>query len=330
METQEQKSNLAQLRDVRLEKIQSLRKMGIDPYPAIAKKDVDIKKVLESFSEFENKTIKLAGRLMSLREHGQLVFGHIADQSAKIQLYIRNDTINSYNKERQNLGFSELNLLDVGDFVNVEGTITKTKTGEISVLVKDLWLISKALRPLPDKWKSITDKETRYRRRYLDLTMNQETKELFVRKAKFFEAARDFLTSRGFMEVETPVLEYKTGGADARPFITHHNDLGIDLYMRISTELYQKRLIGGGYEKIFTLGPNFRNEGVDDEHLQEYQQIEWYWAYADYKDNMQLTKDLFIYLAQQVYGRTVFETRGHKFDLAKDWKEFCPYGTLLF
>jgi len=321
METQEQKSNLAQLRDVRLEKIQSLRKMGIDPYPAIAKKDVDIKKVLESFSEFENKTIKLAGRLMSLREHGQLVFGHIADQSAKIQLYIRNDTINSYNKERQNLGFSELNLLDVGDFVNVEGTITKTKTGEISVLVKDLWLISKALRPLPDKWKSITDKETRYRRRYLDLTMNQETKELFVRKAKFFEAARDFLTSRGFMEVETPVLEYKTGGADARPFITHHNDLGIDLYMRISTELYQKRLIGGGYEKIFTLGPNFRNEGVDDEHLQEYQQIEWYWAYADYKDNMQLTKDLFIYLAQQVYGRTVFETRGHKFDLAKDWKE---------
>jgi len=181
-------------------------------------------------------------------------------------------------------------------------------------------MLSKALRPMPDKYNSITDKELRYRRRYLDFTMNQDNKERFIRKAKFWQKTREFLNNKGFIEVEVPVLEHKTGGADAKPFVTHHNDENIDLYLRISTELAQKRLIGGGFEKVYTLGPNFRNEGIDDEHLQEYYQVEWYWAYADYKKNMELVKEMVIYLANEVYGKTKFTTRGHSFDLADEWK----------
>jgi len=315
------KSNLAQIRAQRLEKVAKLKEMGFAAYPSAAINHESVSKITANYQDYENKSVIIVGRLMSWREHGVLIFGHIQDQNGKIQLYIREDTIQQTDQQEQYLGFTDLTLLDIGDFIEAEGMVTKTQSGEISILVKKLKLLSKSLRPLPDKWKSLTDKQTRYRRRYLDLTMNSKVKELFERKARFWEACRNFMHEQGFMEVETPVLEYKTGGADARPFVTHHNDLDIDLYLRISTELYQKRLIGGGYEKIFTLGPNFRNEGVDDEHLQEYTQLEWYWAYADYSNNMELTRNLFRYTASKVYGTTKFSARGHEFDLADDWQE---------
>ncbi len=322
---EESKTNLSVLRKQRIDKIAKLKILGINPYPSKPRKEHNIGDLLKEYSKFEDKYVYITGRLMSWREHGQLIFGHVTDESGRIQLYIKSDTIHKTSEVNQSLGWDDLNLVDIGDFIQAEGNVTKTKTGEISILVKRFRIISKSLRPLPDKWKGITDKEIRYRRRYLDLTINPEVRDLFKRKSKFWLTVREFLKEKGFIEVETPVLELKTGGADARPFITYHNDLGLNLYMRISTELYQKRLIGGGYEKIFTLGPNFRNEGVDDEHVQEYTALEWYWAYADYKDNMKLTADLLQFVALKVYGKTKFTARGLTFDLSDEWKEIDYY-----
>jgi lysyl-tRNA synthetase class 2 len=295
------KSNLSQLRALRLEKVEKLRKLGINPYPARSNRSTNISEPVNNFPGFENKEVVLTGRLMSWREHGQLIFGDIKDQSGKIQLYIRSDTLQTISKENQTLGYSDLGLLDIGDFVELPNN---HKTQRVKYLYcKNSKTLTKSIRPLPDKWKGITVKEQRYRRRYLDLTMNNDVKDLFLRKAKFWELSRKFMQENGFLEVETPVLEHKTGGADARPFVTHHHDLDLDLYMRISTELYLKRLIGGGYEKIYTLGPNFRNEGVDDEHLQEYYQLEWYWAYQDYRANMAFVQKLFQYIAANLYDK---------------------------
>ncbi len=314
-------STLAKIRQERLMKIRKLQELGIDPFPSKSKRNIKNQEVIAKFKELENKEVIVAGRLMSFREHGALAFGHILDQSGKLQLYFHLNDLHKTCKKRQLIGKEHLNLLDIGDFVEAKGIVTKTKRGEISILVKELKLLSKSIRPLPEKFKGLTNKEERLRRRYLDLIINDEVKKRFLRKAKFWDKSREFMKKHGFIEVETPVLEHVTGGADARPFVTHHNDLDQDFYLRISTELYQKRLIGGGFEKIYTLGPNFRNEGLSDEHLQEYYQLEWYWAYANYKDNMDLTKQLYRYLAKEVYGKTRFTTRGHTFDLSQKWEE---------
>lgn len=312
-----QRSDLLGQRQVRLDKLAELKKLGINPYPAKSYKDHSNGEVLSNFEEFENKDLCLAGRITAWREHGKLVFGNILDQSGSIQLMIREaDLVEDL--EKGYLGWEKLNLLDLADFVELYGTIGKTRTGEITIMVKNIRLLTKALRPIPRK---LENKEQIFRRRYLDLVADNESLKLFERKAKFWQVQRDFLREKGFMEVEVPILEAVTGGADATPFITHHNALDQDFYLRISTELYQKRLIGGGYDKIYTFGPNFRNEGMDDEHLQEFYDIEWYWAYANYKDNMQLVHDLFLEIANKVYGKTQFTTRGHTFDLADEWKE---------
>lgn len=310
---------LIRIRQERLDKVKKLREMGIDPYPSKSHKNIANKELIDNYSNLENKEFIVAGRLMSFREHGALAFGHLQDESGKIQLYIKQDTINPTNTQNSWIGFEDLKLIDVGDFVEAKGILTKTQKGEISILVKELKIISKSLRPLPDKWEGLKNKEERYRRRYLEFALNSEIRERFKRKAKFFDVNRKFLERHGFIEVETPILEHFTGGADARPFITHHNDLNHDFYLRISSELFQKRLIGGGFEKVFTLGPNFRNEGLSDEHLQEYYQIEWYWAYADYNDNMNMLKEMFKEIALEVWGTTKFSTRDHTFDLADEW-----------
>lgn len=312
---------LLELRLVRIEKAKKLREMGFDPYPAHSKKDTSNASILNDFDNWNGKEVFVSGRLMSWREHGKLVFGHIQDETGRIQLFIQADQLSNTDSAKQTLGFDNLNLLDVGDFVEAFGVVGKSTRGEISIFVKELKLLTKSLRPLPDKWDGLQDQELIYRKRYLDLIMNPEHKEMFLRKSKFWEANRKFMRQHGFIEIETPILEHVTGGADAEPFITHHNALDEDFYLRISTELYQKRLIGGGFEKVFTLGPNFRNEGIDDEHLQEYYQIEWYWAYADYRDNMTLVRDMFRFIAHEVYGKTEFSARGHTFDLSHDWEE---------
>jgi lysyl-tRNA synthetase class 2 len=314
-------SRLSEIRKIRLEKVEKLRALGINPYPSRSRKDYSNKEITSNFKKYAGKKITLTGRLMSWREHGQIVFGHIEDESGKIQLFIKADLLEKTSFKKQTLGFDDLSLLDIGDFIEATGTITKTTRGEMSLEPVEIKILTKSLRPLPEKWEGLKDQELIFRKRYLDLVMNSDHRKMFRRKAKFWEASRQFLKARGFMEVETPVLEHVTGGADARPFVTHHNALDEDFYLRISTELYLKRLIGGGFEELYTLGPNFRNEGMDNEHLQEYYQLEWYWAYADYKDNMKLVQEMFRALAREVYQKTKFTSRGHTFDLANKWKE---------
>lgn len=314
-------SRLQIMRDERLAKLHKLQELGIQAYPARSKRDTSNADVIQRFAQLENQTVTLVGRVVSLRDHGKLAFADIEDASGKIQLYLREDMLAATSAEAQTIGFADRGLLDTGDFVQATGTVVKTQRGEISVLVQELRLLTKALRPLPNRSDLASDPEYHFRRRYVDLATNPAQRERFLRKSKFWQANREFLRREDFVEVEVPVLEHVTGGADARPFVTHMNALDQDFFMRISTELYQKRLVGGGYEKVFTLGPNFRNEGLSDEHLPEYYQCEWYWAYADYRDNMQLVERLFKYLAQEVWGTTKFATRGHKFDLADPWQE---------
>lgn len=317
MEESNTGSTLFDQRSARLEKLQKLRTLGIDPFPAHSNKDYPNQKIKDEFDHFDNTAVTVAGKLTGWREHGGVIFGDIVDDSGTLQLYLKKDLFSEH-VEPGHLTWNQFDLLDLGDFIEVHGTVTKTTAGEISILAQSVRILTKTLRPLPEE---LTHKEQRYRRRYVDLWVNPDVKARFMRKAAFWQANRRFMEKQGFIEVETPVLEHVTGGADARPFETYHNDLDQKLYMRISTELFQKRLIGGGLEKIYTLGPNFRNEGVSDEHLQEYYQLEWYWAYADYRKAMDLTKELFRYIANEVYGTTRFETRGHIFDLGDEWEE---------
>jgi lysyl-tRNA synthetase class 2 len=309
-------------------KIERLRELGIELYPARSKKEYPNREVAENFEKYQGQKVTLAGRITALRDIGKLAFVQILDQSGRIQLFLRSDMVRPFDKKEQRLGFGELGLLDLGDFVQAYGEIVKTKTGEVSVMVEELKLLTKSRRPLPDQWAGITDPDERYRRRYLDLLMGEGKKERFVRKAKFWSACREFMMKKGFVEVETPVLESVTGGADARPFVTHMNAIDQDFYLRISTELYQKRLMGAGFEKVFTLGPNFRNEGMDEEHLPEYYQLEWYWAYADYRDNMELVKEMYGFVAKEVYGKTKFVSHEMEYDLADEWTELDYAGTI--
>ncbi len=304
-------------RQRRLDNLKKLREEGINPFPSTSKKEYSNRKILTDYANFEDKNLTLAGRLMTLRNHGKILFGDIQDQSDRIQICIKKDEF-PQNPEKPFLNWEQLKLIDTGDFVNVYGKIGKTEQGHITLFVEKFKLLSKSIRPLPPH---LNDKEEQFRRRYLDLTLNNERKQLFLRKSKFWDVQRQFMKKNGFMEVETPVLEHVTGGADARPFVTHHIDLGQNFFLRISTELYQKRLIGGGFEKVFTIGPNFRNEGMSDEHYQEYYQLEWYWAYANYRDNMKIVQELIKTLAKEVYGKTIFTTRGHTFNLEDEWKE---------
>lgn len=304
-------------RERRIENLKKLRELGINPYPAKSHKDRNNQDVLDHFPEYQNKQVTLAGRLISLRNHGKLMFGDLLDQSGKIQICIKQDQLVA-NLSESYIPWEHLKLLDEGDFIEITGTIDKTQQGQITLFAKSIVLLAKSLRPLPAK---LDEKEQQFRRRYLDLILNRQNLELFLRKSRFWQVQREFMHKRGFIEVETPVLEHVTGGADAKPFVTHHNELDQDFYLRISTELYLKRLIGAGLEKVYTLAPNFRNEGISDEHLQEYYQLEWYWAYADYRDNMKFVRELIIEIANKVYGKTKFTARGMTFDLADDWKE---------
>lgn len=315
------KSRLEISRQERLRKLQQIKNLGINPFPAQSQKTHSNQTLIDEFENHQGQTVSVSGRLVSFRAHGQIVFADLQDFSTKIQLYIRQDIIQPLDVSKQILGFDELKLIDPGDFIEATGELTKTQSGQISILVHHLKLLTKSLRPLPSNQDIISDPETIFRRRYLDLMLNQKSRDLFVRKSKFWQCQRQYMLNHGFIEVETPVLEHVTGGADARPFITHMNSLDQDFFLRISTELYQKRLIGGGFEKIFTLSPNFRNEGLSDEHLNEYYQLEWYWAYADYRDNMILVRDLFRHLAKEVYGSTKFTRGQHTFDLDDDWTE---------
>lgn len=317
----QQTDDLIGQRQQRIDILQKLRDKGIDPFPAKSKKDESNQAVQDIFDSFKGRSLSLTGRIVGIRKHGKITFIDLQDQSGTIQVCVRQDAYQVETGAMLNtlrvFQWDELALLDKGDFIQAQGTLDKTQSGQITLFASAICLLTKSLRPLPD---ALVNKEDKFRKRYLDLTLHPEEKQRFLRKAKFWKVTRDFFADRDFIEVETPVLEHVTGGADARPFITHHNELDQDFFLRISTELYQKRLIGAGFEKIYTLGPNFRNEGLSDEHLQEYYQMEWYWAYADFADNMTLTRELFRKIAEDVYGTTKFNSHGHVFDLADEWK----------
>jgi len=306
-------ASLGEIREERIKKLETLKEKGLNPYPARTSRTHNISEVLDNFEN--TKEVILSGRLMSLRSFGGSIFSDLNDGSGKIQVYLKKDELT------EKFDLFEL-YIDIGDFVEVTGSPFITKKGEKSILVSDWKILTKSLRPLPEKWHGLTDPETKFRQRYLDLLLNPELREMFAKKALFWQTTRDFMTNRGFLEVETPTLEITTGGAEATPFTTHHEDYDIDVYLRISVgELWQKRLMSAGFAKTFEIGKIYRNEGSSPDHLQEFTNMEFYWAYADYRNGMDLTKELFKEIAIKVFGKTKFETRGHKFDLGGKWEE---------
>lgn len=316
-------SNIEDLRADREKKIARLRELGINPYPSKASATHTTQAVLDGFIELESTAteVVIAGRITAFREHGAIAFIDVQDGSGKIQCFC----------SREEMGEELFNLLlevmSTGDFIEVTGVAYLTKRGTQAILVKGWKVLGKAIQNIPTEHFGIKDEDERYRKRYLDLLLNQEERDLFVKKALFWDVTRAFMKRNGFLEVETPTLEVTTGGAEARPFATHHNDFDMDVFLRISVgELWQKRLMAGGFDKTFEIGRAYRNEGTSPEHLQEFTNLEFYWAYADYKDGMKMVRELYIEIAEKVFGTTQFEARGHNFNLADVWIEIDYVG----
>ena len=321
-------SSIDEIRDTRIKKLELLKKKGVNPYPAESKREISLKEAVANFDALEKparrggkKEVKwISGRIMSIRGQGAIVFLTLNDGTASFQGLLKKDV----------LGEDKLNFFsavaDIGDFVELQGTFFATKRGEKTLETTDWRMLSKSLRPLPEKWHGLQDVEERFRKRYLDILMNPELKDLFEKKAKFWNTIREYMISKDFLEVETPVLENTTGGADARPFITHHNALDIDVYLRISAgELWQKKLLVGGFPRTFEIGRIFRNEGISSEHLQDYTQLEYYMAYADYETGMEMTKELYRLIGKKVFGTTKFKIKGLDVDMGAEWEmyDFC-------
>lgn len=309
-------SALDEIRAERVKKLQILKDRGINPYPATTTRTHTVSAVLETFDALvaSGEEVVLAGRVLVTRGQGAIVFLDLEDASGKFQAVFKEDIMEA------SLFTLFKDVVDSGDFIEISGTIFTTEKGQKSILAKRWTMLSKSLLPLPDKFHGLQNEEERFRKRYLDLLTHPELRELFKRKAKFWDVTRAFMKSRDFLEVETPTLEVTTGGAEARPFKTHHNDFDIDVNLRICIgELWQKRLLAGGFEKTFEIGRAYRNEGTSPEHLQEFTNIEFYWAYANYEMGMELVKEMYRTIAQEVYGTTTFTYKTHTFDLASEW-----------
>lgn len=311
-------SALEEIRDDRLKKKAALEAAGMASYPSDTGRTHTLGEVLGQFEALlkDDTHITVAGRVMVVRGQGAILFVDLKDGTGKLQAVFKEDEID---KDAFAL-FGQ--CIDNGDFIEVSGTVFVTQKGQQSLLVKEWRMLTKSLLPLPDKYHGLKDEDSRYRKRYLDLLLDDELRELFVRKQQFWRITRNFLSERGFLEVETPTLEVTTGGAEARPFKTHHNDFDIDVFLRISVgELWQKRLMAAGFDKTFEIGRVYRNEGTSPEHLQEFTNMEFYWAYANYEDGMALVKDLYTTLAKEIYGSTSFTHKGLTFDLADEWRK---------
>lgn len=309
-----QVENLSEVLQVRRDKLSELQKMGRDPFK-ISKYDVThhSNEVIDQYDSLEGQRVSLAGRIMSKRIMGKASFMHLQDQNGRIQAYVKRDDI----------GLDEYKLFktyDIGDIVGIEGFVFKTKTEEVSVHVEKIVLLSKSLQVLPEKYHGLKDVDLRYRQRYVDLIVNPEVKDAFLTRTKALKALRSYLDERGFLEVETPILNTIAGGANARPFITHHNTLDIPMYLRIANELYLKRLIVGGFDKVYEMGRMFRNEGMDMKHNPEYTAIELYQAYADYKDMMDITENVISHMAEVATGSMKINYQGTEIDFTPPWK----------
>ena len=311
-------SSIDEIRNTRIKKLELLRQADINPYPADSKKELSLQEALGRFAELQGKKESkwVAGRIMSIRGQGKIIFITLYDGTASFQGLLKEDVLG---KEMFGL-FND--VIDIGDFVELRGIFFETERGEKTIEAADWRILTKSLRPLPEKWHGLHDPEERLRKRYLDILMNPEIKELFEKKAKFWDATRNFLKKENFLEVETPTIEITTGGAEARPFKTYHNDFDLDVYMRISIgELWQKRLMAAGFPRTFEIGRAYRNEGSSLEHTQEFTNMEFYAAYMNLPEGKKLVRDMYIQIANEVFGKTEFETRGHKFDLANNWPD---------
>jgi lysyl-tRNA synthetase class 2 len=325
---------IEELRKTRVEKLRKLQAAGLLAYPATTKRTHTIGEVLSNFKKLSGgllgkKTIIIAGRIMAKRGQGGLTFVDIFDGSGparnashsdaggKLQAVMKEDKLGPKGYQ------FFLDVFDIADFVELKGILFTTKRGEKTLEVQDYKMLSKALLPLPEKWHGIQDIEEKLRKRYLDILFNPEVREMIEKRAIFCNSIREFLINKNFLEVETPVLETTPGGADARPFVTHHNALDLDVFLRISMgELWQKQLMVAGFEKTFEIGRQFRNEGMDAEHLQDYTQTEFYWAYADYNQGMELVEEMYKYIAQKTFGTLKFKIRGFDVDLGKKWEKY--------
>jgi lysyl-tRNA synthetase class 2 len=307
-------------REDRLRKLNNLQDLNINPYPATSNRDTNIKEFADNFDTLntEQKEVTIAGRIRSLRSHGNLAFINLEDESGNVQVVISKKELNNTDDYKL---FSK--NIDNADFIQFSGLAFVTHKGENSLLAKDFKILSKTLRPVPDSWYGLKDEEERYRKRYLDILLNPEIRDMVRKRAKFWQSMRQFMLDKGFLEVETPVLETMPGGADAEGFVTHHNALDIDVFLRISTgELWQKKLMVAGFEKTFEIGRQFRNEGMDAEHLQDYTQIEFYLAYADYNKGMEIVEEMYKYVAKETFNTLKFKIRGFDIDLGKKWERY--------
>jgi lysyl-tRNA synthetase, class II len=318
-------ATIDEIRNNRISKIKRIKELGFLPYPVETKRSYTNQEVLLNFSKIkkEKKEIYVVGRIKSQRGHGKACFIDIEDGTNCIQVFLRQDALG----EKQYKFF--IDNFDIGDFIQVKGNLFLTKKNEKTVEAHNIKILSKSILPLPEKWHGLKDEEDRFRKRYLDILFNPEVKEMVMKKSIFWNSIRNFLINKGFLEVETPVLETTAGGADARPFETHHNALDINVYLRISMgELWQKKLMVAGFEKTFEIGRQFRNEGMSPEHLQDYTQMEFYWAYADYKQGMSLVEELYRDVAKKTFGTTKFKIKNFDVDLSKKWERYDYRNTI--
>jgi lysyl-tRNA synthetase class 2 len=314
MNINELEAQFSEQEALRRQKLAELQAKGKDPFDVYkVERTHSSSEVKDNFEELEGKQVKMAGRLMSKRGQGKVVFADIHDRDGKMQLFLKIDVVGEEN-------LKEFKTYDLGDWVAVTGEVFKTKMGEISIKAESFQLIGKSLKPLPEKWHGLKDPDLRYRQREVDIITNPEVKDTFLKRVKIIRAIREFLDNRGYLEVETPILSPIAGGAAARPFITHHNALNIDMYLRIATELYLKRCIVGGFEKVYDMGKNFRNEGISIRHNPEFTMIELYEAYADYNDMMKIMEEMIAYVCEKVHGTTKLSYQGTEIDFTPPWR----------
>lgn len=316
-------ATLKEFRDERIKKLEKLQELGYNAYPAKAQRSAFANDIITNFNEQNHTTETVFGRIKSIRKFGKIAFIVIRDFSGTLQLFLQDQKLAASNPDLGLIGITDLNLLDTGDFIEATGTVIKTKTGEVSLELTELKISTKALRPMPLEHESFTDKEERLRRRYVDMNVNIDVRDRFVRRSKFWQATRDFLVSKDFIEVSNNVLEATAGGADATPFVTHMDALDQDFFLRISHELPLKRLLVAGFEKVFEIGPRFRNENYSDEHLPEHNAMEWYWASADWEMGMELTEEMIRYIADKTWNTRSFTlSDGKEIDFGVDGEHF--------